>query len=254
MTPVPTLLERAVPRPQTSTRALVLFHGFFGDVSNWTATIERFQGRYRVLPVGFDLYKRDAPYHTVDSLARAACDEMDRLGLEQAVLFGNSMGGQVALKLALEEPRRVAGLVLTGSAGLLERNLADHAPLDPSRDYIRRKVEQVFFDPRHATDEIVDEVHGVLRENRNKLRMVKLARSLRACNMRDHLPEITAPTLLVWGRQDSITPVEVGEIFARRLPQARLHVLDRCGHAPNIEQPEALNRLAEEFLAEIGYV
>jgi pimeloyl-ACP methyl ester carboxylesterase len=253
MAPVPTLLERG-ERTRTATRALVLFHGFFGDVSNWSATIERFQGRYRVLPVGFDLFRTDSPYHTIASLTGAACEEMDRLGLEKAVLFGNSMGGQVALNVALEQPRRVAGLVLTGSAGLMERNLADHAPLDPPREFIRRKVEQVFFDPRHATDEIVDEVQRVLRDNRNKLRLVKLARSLRAFNMHDRLPAITAPTLLVWGKQDSITPLEVGEVFARRLPNARMFVLDRCGHAPNIEQPEELNRLAAEFLAEIGHV
>jgi pimeloyl-ACP methyl ester carboxylesterase len=251
--PSRTLSERS-QRQQTATRALVLFHGFFGDVSNWAATIERFQERYRVLPIGFELYRRDAPYHTVASLTRAACEEMDRLGLEQAVLFGNSMGGQIALNLAIEQPRRVAGLVLTGSAGLMERNLADHAPLDPPREYIRGKVEQVFFDPRHATDEIVDQVEGILRDNRNKLRLLKLARSLREFNMLDRLSAITAPTLLVWGKQDSITPLEVGEVFAQRLPQARMFVLDNCGHAPNIEQPEELNRLAEEFLAEIGYV
>ena len=253
MTPTRTLLER-IQRPRTATRALVLFHGFFGDVSNWSATVERFERRYRVLPIGFQLYKRDSPYHSVASLTRAACEEMDRLGLEEAVLFGNSMGGQVALNVALEQPHRVAGLVLTGSAGLMERNLADHAPLDPPREYIRGKVEQVFFDPRHATDEIVDEVQGILRDNRNKLRLVKLARSVREFNLHDRLPAITAPTLLVWGKQDSITPVEVGEIFAQRLPRARMFVLDRCGHAPNIEQPEELNRLTEEFLAEIGYV
>jgi pimeloyl-ACP methyl ester carboxylesterase len=251
--PSRTLAERG-QQQQTATRALVLFHGFFGDVSNWAATIERFQERYRVLPVGFQLYGRDAPYHTVASLTRAACEEMDRLGLEQAVLFGNSMGGQIALNVAIEQPRRVAALVLTGSAGLMERNLADHAPLDPPREYIRGKVEQVFFDPRHATDEIVDQVQDILRDNRNKLRLVKLARSLREFNMLDRLSAITAPTLLVWGKQDSITPVEVGEVFARRMPQARMFVLDNCGHAPNIEQPEELNRLAEEFLAEIGYV
>jgi len=253
MMPSRTLSGRG-QRPQTATRALVLFHGFFGDVSNWAATVERFERRYRVLPIGFQLYKRDSPYYTVATLTQAACEEMDRLGLAEAVLFGNSMGGQVALNVALEQPRRVAGLVLTGSAGLMERNLAEYPPRDPPREYIRSKVEQVFFDPRHATDEIVDEVQDILRDNRNKLRLVKLARSVRAFNMHDRLPAITAPTLLVWGKQDSITPVEVGEVFARRLPQARMVVLDRCGHAPNIEQPEELNRLAEEFLAEIGYV
>lgn len=235
------------------TQTLVLLHGLMGHASNWAATVTHFQGRYRVLPLTFDTCGEDQPYHTLESLTEATCEAMDRHGVERAVLFGNSMGGQIALKVALTAPQRVAGLVLAGSAGLLERSLADNPPLNPSRDYVRAKVREVFFDERHVTDERLDEIERMLCGVRNKLRLVKLARSLRACNLHAHLPEVAAPTLLVWGQQDTITPIDTAQVFAERLPNARLRVLDQCGHSPNIEWPDKFNRLAEEFLIEIGY-
>ena len=190
----------------------------------------------------------------MDSLTQFVLEYMDRSGVDKAVVFGNSMGGQIALNVALVAPHRVAGLVLTGSAGLLERSMSNNAPLNPDRPYIRERVKEVFHNEVWVTDGLVDEVYQTLQGNRNKLRLVKLARSLRQVNMHDLLPRIAVPTLLVWGREDTITPVEVGKTFAQRLPTARLHVFDRCGHAPNIEAAERFNRVAEQFLNEIGYV
>jgi len=239
---------------QRGQRTIVLLHGMMGNVTNWQATIRHFRDRYHLIPIEFPLYEPEAPYYNVQSLTEFVRRRLDERRVRKAVLFGNSMGGQVALNLAYEYPKRVAALVLTGSAGLLERNLADcRTPLKPSREWIRERVLEIFYDPAHATDEIVDEVLTILSSTRNKLRLIKLARALRQYNMHEILPMIKCPTLLVWGRQDTITPVKAGEMFAKRMPDARIHILDRCGHAPNIEQPEAFNLLAEQFLREIGY-
>jgi pimeloyl-ACP methyl ester carboxylesterase len=238
---------------KTGRRALLLLHGLMGDTGNWDATVEYFSDRYFAAAFAFKLYEEDAPYHSVATLSRGVLGEMDRLGVRSGVLFGNSMGGQIALNVALKHPDRVAGMVLCGSAGLFERNMASEAPLNPTREYVRERVREVFYDERHVTDAVVDEVLGILQNIKNKLRLVKLARSLRAQNLYDHLPEINVPVLLIWGRQDAITPVEAARTFADRLPRARIHVLDECGHAPNIEQPDQFNRLAAAFLEEIGY-
>jgi pimeloyl-ACP methyl ester carboxylesterase len=207
-----------------------------------------------MMAVDFPLYEKGAPYHNVDSLTQHVIGRLDHEGVSKAVFFGNSMGGQIALNLAATVPDRVAGLVLTGSAGLLERSLVNnHTPMKPSRDWIRNRVREVFYDKVHASDALVEEVLEVLSTTRNKLRLVKLARALRNYSMRELLPRIAAPTLLVWGKQDTITPVEAGEQFASYMPNARMYVLDQCGHAPNIEKADAFNKLADAFLEEIGY-
>jgi len=235
-------------------RPLVLLHGMMGNITNWRATLQHFRGRYHLAPVEFPLYDANAPFYTVPTLTDYVCRRLDEDGIRRAVFFGNSMGGHVALHMALRHPDRVDGLVLTGSAGLLERSIVNgQTPMKPSREWIRTHAQEVFFDPAQATDEIVDEVSSILSTNRNKLRLVKLARAMRRDNMLESLPSIQAPTLLVWGRQDIITPLSVARQFAEHMPNARLHVIDRCGHAPNIEQPAAFNRLAEAFLEEIGY-
>ena len=232
--------------------ALVFLHGLLGRVTNWDGATRHFRDRCRLLPVSFPIYEPEAPYHTVKSLTAHVLTEMDAAGMDKAVLFGNSMGGQIALNVALAAPERVSGLVLTGSAGLLERGFTKDMPMRPSPDYLRERMHRIFYNPIFATDELVADVHGLLQVNKNKLRLIKLARRLKLQNLHDELPRISMPTLLIWGREDRITPLPVAETFAERMPNARLEVLDCCGHAPNIERPEEFNRLAEEFLCEIG--
>jgi len=234
-------------------RSLVFLHGMMGGVSNWAASLDYFRKQCRTLPVAFKLYGNDAPQHNLDTLTNYALRQMDRMEIEAAVVFGNSMGGQVALNMALTAPERVIGLVLTGSAGLLERGYTNDTPLRPSRNYIRKRVEEIFYNPIHATDELIDEVYRIFKVNRNKLQIVRLARALKLSNMRDKLPRIRVPVLLIWGREDHVTPLSVAEIFAERLPNARMVVLNGCGHAPNIEEPEIFNQLSQEFLYQIGY-
>jgi pimeloyl-ACP methyl ester carboxylesterase len=246
--PESVLRESDTGEPKT----ICLLHGLFGRVSNWDSTWRFFKDRYRMLALDFDLYDRNAPYHSISTLTGFTLDAMDRHGIGRLVAFGNSLGGQVALNLALHHPERVVALVLTGSAGLVERGYSQ-VPSRPNLAYARERVEQVFFDKKHATEELYMEVFEAIQSARNKLRFIKLARSSRALNMYDHLPEIDTPALLVWGNQDTVTPPEVGHTFANRMPNARLFFIDLCGHAPNIEQPDQLNVAAADFLQSIGY-
>jgi len=231
---------------------LVFLHGLLGHVTNWDSATEYFGKRRRLLPVSFRLYDTDSPYQNVESLTRAVLDDMRRAALDRAIVFGNSMGGQIALNIALRAPERTAALVLTGSAGLLERGFSNSMPLNPTPEYLRQRIMEVFHDPALATDELVREIHSLLQKNRNKLRLVKLARALKQQNLYDELPRVACPVLHIWGRNDQITPLRIARTFADRLPNARLKVLEECGHAPNIERPGDFNRLAEEFLCEIG--
>ena len=242
----------SVVAPKHGRAPLVFLHGLLGHVTNWDSVTAHFGKRRRLLPFSFNLYDTNSPYQNVESLTQAALDDMRRAALDKAVVFGNSMGGQIALNIALQAPERTAALVLTGSAGLLERGFSNSMPLNPTCDYIRERIMEIFYDPALATDELVGEIHALLQKNRNKLRLVKLARALKQQNLYDELPRVVCPVLLIWGRNDRITPLRVAKTFADRLPNARLKVLDECGHAPNIERPDDFNKLAEEFLCEIG--
>ncbi len=235
-----------------SPKTLVFLHGLFGKISNWESTWNFFKGKYRVGAVDFVLYDPKAPYQNIQSLTQLTLQFMDQHKITICVLFGNSLGGHVALNFALNYPERVAALVLTGSAGLIERNFS-MLSVNPNREYVMQRIGEVFYDQSFSTEERVGEALDILQYNRNKLRLIKLTRSSRKLNMFDHLPELQPPTLLVWGRQDKITPPEIGKVFVDRIPHAKLFFIDNCGHAPNIEKPDELNLASEVFLKEIGY-
>jgi pimeloyl-ACP methyl ester carboxylesterase len=153
-------------------------------------------------------------------------------GRGPVVLVGNSFGGHVATRLAIEHPELVRGLVLTGASGIVEKSIVSDIQMRPSREWLSRKIGELFYDQQY--------VRGGDRA------MVKLSRSARKDRLEDRMRQIRVPTLLVWGRQDVVTPPEAAEGFARHIPGSRLVWFESCGHVPMVEKPDAF---AAEMLA-----
>ena len=169
-----------------------------------------------------------------------------------AVYVGNSLGGHLALRLALDHPEAVRGLVLAGSSGLFEREIvvgrtAQHRP---SRDWLQQKIEELFSDPANIPEGIVDRVYNELSNRRAARALVRLSKSAKSDNLAAHLSEIQARTMLLWGRDDTVTPPRVAEEFKDFLPNAFIHWLDNAGHAPQIEQAAAFTKAIDDFLCE----
>ena len=167
-------------------------------------------------------------------------------------LLGNSLGGHIAQLYALANPDKIASITLTGSSGLFESAFGTAFPKRGDYDYISRKTGETFYDPSVATKELVDEVFDIVNDRNKALRVVITAKSAVRHNLADKIPAITAPTLLIWGKQDSVTPAFVAEKFHELIKNSRLHFIDECGHAPMMEKPAAFNKILTEFLAEIG--
>lgn len=151
----------------------------------------------------------------------------------------------MALDLAQRMPDCVRGLVLTGSSGLFEQTFGTVSP-HPSREWMYEKMREIFYDAGHVSDELVDRVIKIISVRWNVRNIVKIAKSAKRDNVADRLGHVRCPSLLVWGRQDQVTPPEVAGEFARGLPNCELVWVDKCGHAPMMEHPqvfaEALGR------------
>ncbi len=237
--------------PASDRPPVLLLHGMLGDLSNWTTTIRALDtGGYRVLAPVLPVYELPLRQTSVDGLVAYARAFVEALGLGPAVVVGNSLGGQVALFYALRHPDAVTALVLSGASGIYEQRMGSSTLRRKDRDFIRERAAVTFYDPAHATDELVDEMYALVNDRARALRLIKMARSSQDATVTERLASIDAPTLLVWGRDDEITPPDVAEEFRRRLPDARLYFLDECGHAPMMEQPEAFNGLMLSFLNE----
>jgi 2-hydroxy-6-oxonona-2,4-dienedioate hydrolase len=167
-------------------------------------------------------------------------------------LLGNSLGGHVALVYVLKHPERVRSLILTGSSGLFENGMGDTYPKRGDKEYIRKKTQLTFYDPKMATDELVDEVYGIVNERIKAIKIIALAKSAIRNNLGEELSQISKPTLLIWGNDDTITPPFVGREFQKLIPNSELHFIDHCGHAPMMEVPAEFNRILHQFLQKLN--
>lgn len=227
---------------------LLLLHGLFGALSNFRELIQHFEAEYKVVIPVLPLYEMELKDTSVMSLVHFIERFVEFKEYDKVNLIGNSLGGHVAQLYALHNLEKVNTITLTGSSGLFESAMGDTFPKRGDYDYIKRKTEETFYDPATATKELVDEVFEIVNDNEKVLRVLAMARSALKQNLADHLEKITRPTLLLWGKQDQITPPFVGEEFHKLLPQSELHFIDQSGHAPMMEKPIAFNQHLERFL------
>ena len=148
----------------------------------------------------------------------------------------------------LRNPAKIKSLILTGSSGLFENTMGGSYPRRGSYDYIRERVAYTFYDPNVASKDLVDEVFETTKSIPKCMRIVAIAKSAQRNNLANDLPNILVPTLLVWGLNDTITPPMVGYEFNRLIPGSELKFIDKCCHAPMMEQPDKFNELVQEFL------
>lgn len=231
---------------------VVLVHGLFGQPANWARVMDALADRYWLhapqLPIAYRPGRHASDFDAFQRLTDVVVAYMDECGVERATVGGNSLGGQVAIDLCLRYPDRARGLVLTGSAGLFERDLGTNGMPRVDRDWIRTKAAEVFHDASHVTDAMIEQLAEMLGDRAYRRFMLRVAKATRAYNVRAELPRLTLPTLIVWGREDRITPPSVAESFADELPNARLVYLEACGHAPPIEQPGPFSEALGDFL------
>ena len=230
---------------------VLLLHGLMGEMDHWESTLDALGPYRRPIALELPIFDPDLPDVSVPALADYVRRFMAAIELPPAVVCGNSLGGHVALELALSHPESVEGLILTGSSGLFERSFTPHVPHTPTRAYVREKMEEVFYDPALVTPEWVESVRRIVTTRRTALRVLQVARAAKRHNVEERLSRIGVPTLLVWGKDDRITPMDVAERFHARIRGSQLVYLPNCGHAPMLECPEAFNAAVGEWLVDI---
>ena len=231
---------------------LVLLHGLFGALSNFKDLVEHFRHVNRVIVPILPLSDLGILHTSVGGLAKFVHKFLEAKDLNQIHLLGNSLGGHVALVHTLKHPERIRSLILTGSSGLFENGMGDTYPRRGDYDYIKKKTELTFYDPKTATKELVDEVFEITRNRLKVIKIIALAKSAIRNNLGEELNSIKQPTLLIWGQNDTITPPFVAREFHRLIPNSELHFIDKCGHAPMMEQPAEFNIILDKFLKKLA--
>ncbi|MGE7773547.1 alpha/beta hydrolase [Chitinophaga caseinilytica] len=231
---------------------VILLHGLFGALSNFSGTIEYFKQFNKVVIPMLPLFDLNILETSVGGLAKYVHKFIEALDYKNFHLMGNSLGGHVALVYILKHPERVKSLILTGSSGLFENGMGETYPKRGDYEYIRNKTALTFYDPAMATKELVDEVFEITSNRLKVIKIITLAKSAIRHNLGEELTTIKTPTLLIWGLNDTVTPPMVGEEFHKLIPNSELHFIDKCGHAPMMEVPDEFNRIMHDYLQRLN--
>lgn len=251
--------------------AVLLVHGLGGSVENWAPNIGPLSQRHRVYALdlrGFGRSDKTPLIHSLYDLVQFIDDFMQVLQIEKASLIGNSLGGGLALQFAIQYPEKVEKLVLVDNAGMGRETIADFKLIfvpwigeiltRPSRKGTIALLKKLVYDPSIINDEIVTLTYDLMTlPGARKALLATLRagidfrgqRSNLTKNLLDKISSITAPALVVWGKQDRILPLAHANKCHECLPDSEVYIFDNCGHVPQLERSEEFNRLVLDFLA-----
>jgi pimeloyl-ACP methyl ester carboxylesterase len=233
---------------------LILLPNLGWDSHSWAANVPALARRYHVVavdPLGFG--RSDKPL--IDYKMNTWTDVLDEFmrvrGIPRATFIGAVMGGALSVQMALDHPERVEALVVAASnsgPGPHEGAAPPRGPSGPSLAGVRAGLLDSFFDSTLVTEALVRARFAYRLRADDGYVMQRHLADHRVPYTPVELSAIQVPALFVWCREDRVTPLPWGEQYAAAVRGARLATLDRCGHLPNLEQPEAFNRAVLGFL------
>lgn len=243
----------------TGPQTVVLLHGLGGNSTNWAFNVSALAQKYRVIipdQVGFGTSEKPFINYRVGTYVDFLDKFLSDLKVERASLVGNSMGGWIAALYAVRRPERVERLVLVDAAGFAppkDFDLNTLSGLNPStREGMRQLATLVFHNKAMFTnDAAVDLMLAQRIAAGDGYTIQSLVESIyRGEDMLDgKLAGVKAPTLIVWGRSDGLTPLaREGERFRRELPSAEFLVIEQAGHVPQVERAAEFNAAVLKFL------
>ena len=252
--------------------AIVFVHGLSGSWPNWLEQLPVFARGHRVIAMdlpGFGHSPMPRERITISTYARILDGLLETLGVTAATLVGNSMGGFVSAELAIAYPQRVERLVLVSAAGISTYRHRDVERIEP---YLRRVAPMVaaYTGWTAARSDWVARrpglrnlTLGLVTRHPSRLPAPLAAEQLRGAGkpgfmqalranidypVKERLPEIACPTLIVWGGEDRVIPVRDASVFEELIPNSRKMIFDGTGHMPMLERPAAFNALLSEFV------
>jgi pimeloyl-ACP methyl ester carboxylesterase len=243
---------------------VVLVHGFASAIEAWSGVLPELAKSHRVIALdlkGFGWTDRPEGDYSPEEQARIVLDLMTQRGIDKAAVVAHSWGSSIALAAAMAQPARVTRLALydawvyeeqlptffhwSRADGLGETLFAGWYTERPDE-----KMAMAFYDKRYVTEALVDSVEDALDRPGTVAAALAAVRGQRYADVQDKYRTIKTPTLLLWGREDQVTPLRFGERLSRELPQSKLIVYPLCGHFPMIEALAASNADLSAFLAE----
>ena len=227
---------------------IIVLHGLMGNLSNFNEVTNFFRDRnFKIIMPVLPIYDLPLLKTSVKELAKFLDRFIIHKKIKDFVLMGNSLGGHIGLYYT-KLFNKAKGLILTGSSGLYEKGMGSGYTKRGDYNVIKKKVEEVFYYPKTATKELVDDVFKTVNDRNKLIKILAMAKSAIRHNMAKDLPKMELPSCIIWGKNDNVTPPEVADEFHKLLPNSDLFWIDKCGHAPMMEHPVKFNAILIDWL------
>ena len=252
--------------PRDDPMPIVLLHGTSASLHTWDGWAQSLSGQRRVIRFDLPAFGLTGPNpnndYSIAAYVRFVGDVVDKLGVKQFVLAGNSLGGQIAWATALAQPQRVSQLVLVDAGGYAFestsvpigfriarmpglRVLMEHVL---PRGVIISSVRNVYGDPSKVTPELIDRYYELtLRAGNRQALAYRMEQRLSGDEAR--IKELKVPTLILWGAKDHLIPLDNAKRFATDIAGSKLVVFDDLGHVPHEEDAQKTVDAFKVFLA-----
>ena len=259
--------------PREDECPILLIHGTSSSLHTWDGWVEVLKSNRRVIRFDLPGFGLTGPtpdgIYSIDKDIRVTVAILDRLNIKRCVVGGNSLGGTIAWRTALTYPARVEKLILVDSGGYsipatsvpLAFWLADLPRIDwlvkntLPRAIVTQTLRSVFADPRKVTPEMVERSYEIALREGNRVALFERARQRQPFGALEHrIPELSLPTLILWGAHDRLTPPDAARRFHAEIVGSKLVIFDELGHVPQEEDPARTVLPVKDFLGIGGFV
>ena len=236
---------------------LVLVHGLGASAERWDKVIPAFSKDYRVIVpdlIGFGLSEKPMVDYTPEFFSEFLGKFLDAIGIESANVIGSSLGGQISAEYASTSPKTITKLILVSPAGVMKQSTPALDAYIMAALYPNEQSAKNAFEMMEASGDEIDEkiVQGFIE--RMQLPNAKLAFMSTILGLKNSdvitkkLPSIQVPTLVIWGSDDPVIPIQYAQEFVSGIEGCKFYRMDGCGHTPYVQDPKTFASVVMDFL------
>jgi pimeloyl-ACP methyl ester carboxylesterase len=237
-----------------SKKTVILIHGLGGSAERWLKVIPLLSPKYRVIApdlIGFGHSDKPSTDYTIEFFAKFLSGFINSLGISRTILIGSSLGGQVAAECAGSNDS-IEKLVLVAPSGAMKHSTPTIDAYMMAALYPNQSSARIAFEMMSSTgtvdDVIVTDFIKRMSAPNAKLAFISSVLSVKNSHIRDSLQKIKIPTLVIWGREDRMIPIEHARVFIDSISNCRFRELNGIGHLPHVEDPKVFAQSVLEFL------
>lgn len=238
-------------------KTIVLLHGLGASAERWLPVIPHLSTNYRVIVpdiIGFGHSDKPTIDYTVEFLSKFLFDFLNHLFIVKPTLIGSSLGGRILTEYAIQNPQNIEKIVLVSPAGFNEEstpalNSYIQAALHPKFEDVKKAFLMMAGNDKPIEQQIVYEFINHMKFTNAKMSFMSSLMGLRKSTLTpEHLSKILNPTLLIWGKDDSVIPITHAKKFVTLIKNCQYCKMEGCGHAPYVDAPELFSKIVLDFL------